>query len=78
MNNKKEKKNNKKDSNGKQEIISSSKESELIVEKGTSFCILRKYIHFQKSREGSISVSLNSFNNKSQETQTTLSRKRRT
>ena len=56
VNNKKEKNSNNKDSNGKQEIISGSKQSELIVEKGTSCCILRKYIHFQESREGSISV----------------------
>lgn len=52
----KKKNNNKRDSNGKQEIISGSKEIELIVEKGTSCCILRKHIDFQKSREGSISV----------------------
>lgn len=53
VNNKKEEK---KDSNGKQEIISVSKVIELIVDKGTSCCILRKHIHFQKSREGSISM----------------------
>ena len=46
----KKKNNNKRDSNGKQEIISGSKEIELIVEKGTSCCILRKHIDFSEKQ----------------------------
>lgn len=36
--------------------MSGSKETELIVERGKSCCILRRYIRSQKSRESNISV----------------------